>query len=135
MKLRFISIAAPIVWAAFVFVLHVVPIELDDDSSLRVPHADKLVHFAMFAGLSFLLIRLFQVRTNGAITTKNIVVVVMACACYGGLLEFIQSLTPSKRDSDSMDWCADLVGVAAGTFVAWKEWFALIFLHQIRKTK
>lgn len=127
--------AAPFIWAAFVFLLHVMPVSLDRDSSLRIPHADKVVHFAMFAGLSFLLIRSFQVKINTAISYKTVIAVVIACACYGGILEFLQALTPAKRDSDIFDWFADLVGVGAGTFVAWKEWFGLIFLHQIRKTK
>jgi VanZ family protein len=132
LKLRNIALAALIFWAAFVFVLHV---HLREDSSLRIPHADKLVHFAMFAGLSFLFVRSIQVRNEFGISAKWVIAVVVICACYGGLLEFIQSLTPAKRDSDILDWCADLVGIAAGTFMAWKEWFGLIFLHQIRKTK
>lgn len=135
MKIHKIAWAAPIVWAAFILVLHVMPVHLDSDSSLRIPHADKVVHFAMFAGLSFLLIRALQVQNKGAVKVKTIAAVVLFCLSYGAILEFIQSLTPAKRDSDVLDWCADLVGTAAGSFAALKEWFALIFLHQIRKSK
>jgi VanZ family protein len=130
---RVFAIAVPIVWTAIVFFLHVMPVRLDHESSISIPNADKVVHFGMFGILAFLLARsweFFKVK----ISRRQVYLIILICASYGALLEYLQHIGNAKRDSDVFDWIADLVGTSAGLYMASTKILPLFFRHQIGKT-
>lgn len=77
-----------------------------------IPHADKLVHLAIYAGLSGLLSVWFGVRhrIGGAVAVAA--VVLLALAAYAAFDELSQ--IPVGRDADFVDWLADVTGIGLG---------------------
>lgn len=133
--MRFISIAAPAIWAAIVFILHVIKIDMDPDRVPKIPHADKLVHFAMFGALSFLICRSVIYHIQVKPDTKLRIVIFLVCIGYGAALEKIQGIMPSARDSDLYDWFADIAGSAFGIMIALTGLISFVFRHhQVRKS-
>lgn len=129
-----ISIAASFIWAAIVFYLHVVRVKLPEDEPLfRIPHADKFVHFTMFVVMAFILARTVEVQKQHRPKLSQLFIIVIACAGYGALLEYLQGVMPNQRDSDVLDWIADLLGSITGVLVASTSWFPLFFHLQRRK--
>lgn len=45
---------------------------------------------------------------------ESLIIIVMACAVYGALLEWIQFSFTDERSGDALDWLADLLGVLIG---------------------
>lgn len=126
------AIAAPIIWAAIVFLLHVVKIPSEHEPRISIPHADKVVHFAMFSALSFLMWRsaMFFGKRR---TVAQWLVVMLFCLAYGASLEWYQGISGADRDSDFYDWIADLIGTLSGLGVAATKAFSIFFRHQLRK--
>ncbi len=77
-------------------------------------HGDKLIHFLAFAGLAFLM----SVGIGGRHPTwRAYLVVLSACALYGGFDEFSQLFV--GRHCDVWDWIADVGGTATGLLAYW----------------
>lgn len=112
-------LAAPLVWAVIVFILHIVHIQSDSERSI-LPHADKVIHFSMFFTLSYLV---FRIWISGSNSSVKFLVIALLCA-YGALLEWMQGLEFVRRDPDLLDWLADTTGVLFGMRIS-----------SIRKTK
>lgn len=127
------AIAAPILWAAIVFLLHVVKIPQEQSSRWNVPHADKVVHFTMFGILSFLCWRSWMFLKEKRNQLQWMVVFIISVS-YGALLEWIQSVSGTERDSDFFDWLADLSGTAIGLWLASTQLLSILFGHQFRET-
>lgn len=66
---------------------------------------DKVVHFVLFAGFSWLWMR--------ALPGARVAIVVVGLL-YAVLTEVAQTLIPGERTGDPMDALANVVGVAAG---------------------
>src|SRR4051812_34930441 len=52
-------------------------------------------------------------------------IVLLACAAYGALDEYLQSALPINRDADKWDWAADVTGAAIGVtlcFLVIERW-------------
>jgi hypothetical protein len=81
--------AAQWIWAAFVFIIHVAPVDPERVSRFDFPFADKWIHG-----------------------------ILVACACYGALLEWIQLSFTDERSGDVMDWFADISGTLLGLLAA-----------------
>jgi len=128
---KFISIAASIVWAAIVFYLHAVRVSLPKDNSLiQIPHLDKVAHCLMFAVFAFILVRMLQAQTGKRVTTAQWLIVLLFCSFYGAFMEYLQAILPSQRDSDVLDWVADLIGSCLGIFLALRNVLPSVFEAQ-----
>ncbi|HEY8404483.1 MAG TPA: VanZ family protein [Flavobacteriales bacterium] len=130
-----IAIAATFLWAAIVFCLHVIKVDLPkDEPLLQIPHADKLVHFSLFAVMSFLAGRCYTTISASKITFSAFVVVLICCAVYGALLEWIQAYLTTERSGDIWDWMADLAGIITGLIIARSPYLRFFFDLQRRES-
>jgi VanZ family protein len=103
--------AAQWIWAAFIFIIHVAPVDTERVNRFDFPFADKWIHgilFFLLAGVSFL------ARDSKRSMRESLIIIVMACAVYGALLEWIQFSFTDERSGDALDWLADLLGVLIG---------------------
>jgi VanZ family protein len=81
--------------------------------SLRVQHSDKLVHFAVFAILGFLLTALFP-RLHRR-WEWNVVWATIFASAYAAFDEYSQPAV--GRTADVWDWVADSLGAVCGALV------------------
>ncbi len=79
-----------------------------------VAGADKVLHFAAYAGLAVLCARAFRRRWPGLSPWGLGNLSLLAVALYGLTDEFHQAFVPG-RTADPWDWLADILGAAAGT--------------------
>ena len=79
----------------------------------RLPfgHLDKIAHFALYLGLSFLLMWFLHHRIRNRLSATLMTLAV--ALGYGALDEWLQSFVPN-RSMDLADWAADGVGVTIG---------------------
>ncbi len=108
--------AAQWIWAVFVFIIHVAPVDPERVGRFDFPFADKWIHgilFFLLAGVSFL------ARESKRNMRVSVLLIMVACAFYGALLEWIQLSFTDERSGDVMDWFADIAGVFAGLAAAW----------------
>ena len=80
-------------------------------ASTGVPHLDKAVHAAIFAGLA-LLVAAWRV-TRFDPPRRAAVVAFVLCLIYGAADELTQTFT-ANRQADPLDFAADAVGAALG---------------------
>ncbi len=107
--------AAQWIWAAFIFIIHVAPVDTERVSRFDFPFADKWIHgvlFFLLAGLGFL------ARNSKRKFQNSVLLIIITCAAYGALLEWIQFLFTDERSGDVMDWLADMLGAATGLVAA-----------------
>jgi len=105
---------------AYVAVLVVathIPKEPDFVKDLEAPGVDKLVHFAIYCGFSFLLAFLLSFRSaerraRGALSATHYAAIALFVATFAALDEITQPWT--GRDRDLMDWIADVIGMTLG---------------------
>jgi VanZ family protein len=102
------TIAATCFWAAIVFLLHVVHIESEQKRHHLIPHADKVIHFTMFAMLA-LGVRL-SASLSGWKRSRAELLAFFVCMAYGAGLEYLQGTALIGRDCDPLDWFADISG-------------------------
>ena len=107
--------AAQWIWAAFVFVVHVAPVDTERVSRFDFPFADKWIHGALFFLLAA--ISLLSRDSKGELR-RAILIILLACAAYGACLEWVQYSFTDERSGDLLDWLADLLGAMAGLAVA-----------------
>lgn len=129
---KILAIAAPTLWAAIVFVLHVVKIPSENQPKINIPHADKIVHFIMFSVLAFLIWR-SVIYFKGKKMLKHAIMVVVICLAYGAAMEWLQGLAGTGRESDCFDWFADGIGAVSGVALASTSLLSIFFGHQIGK--
>jgi VanZ family protein len=101
-------IAVTCIWAAIVFLLHVVQIESEQKRQHLIPHADKVIHFTMFAILAL------GVRLSASLSAwkrgRAELLAFFVCMAYGACLEYLQGTALIGRDCDPLDWFADISG-------------------------
>ena len=102
----------PIAWAAGILVATWIP-------GAYVPRlpgpegTDKLIHFAFFVVLAFLIQRAPRERGSARLTLY----VILALAAFGALDEYVQQFIPG-RDMELFDWIADVSGAIVGVVIA-----------------
>jgi VanZ family protein len=107
--------AAQWIWAAFVFVVHVAPVDTERVNRFDFPFADKWIHgilFFLLAAISLL------ARDSKREMRSSILLVALACAFYGASLEWVQYSFTDERSGDMLDWLADLLGALTGLAAA-----------------
>ena len=96
----------PALWAAFILVLTSIPSPPETPGG--IPHLDKLVHFALYAGLGWLSTR--ALRTPRPMTLVTLLVVLVVFAAFD---EWHQRFIPG-RFPEFADWIADVCGATLG---------------------
>ena len=79
------------------------------------PHADKLVHAALYGTLGFLTARALA-AARGGLAARRLALALAAIAGFAAFDEWHQDFVP-RRSSDRLDWLADVVGATAGLVV------------------
>jgi VanZ family protein len=102
------------IWAALVFIVHVAPVDSERVRRFDFPFADKWLHGILFCVLSGISLA----RDSKRSLRDSVILIVVMCAGYGALLEWIQFSFTDERSGDVMDWLADLTGLLAGLLVA-----------------
>ena len=103
---RWIGAALAVYWAVIFAGTHL-PLEVP----IQAPkNTDKLVHFAAYFGLAFLLGLWFASRRP--ISRRDYAIVLAVAAVYAILDELLQ--IPVNRSADVRDFVADILGAAAG---------------------
>jgi VanZ family protein len=111
MNRRLFSLLHNLAWAVVIFLLCAAPPSALPRASIS--HADKLAHFGLFFVMSFLLLDTLGAWTRlGA--ARSIVVVVLCCTAYGGVIEMLQA-NYLHRGGEWMDLLADGAGAIAGS--------------------
>jgi VanZ family protein len=111
--------AAPLCWAAIIFIAYSIPgQDLNQFESWDILKLDKLIHFTLFAGFSFLLVNAFINQRGYRFFHKNArVIAVILSIVYGGVLEFVQGRFFEGRSSDIMDFVANCIGAFGGLLI------------------
>lgn len=88
--------------------LSLIPINTSAGSGfLNFPHVDKLVHFMLYGLLSFILLHdLHKIFNN---KSSLILLTLILCVSYGGLIEVFQSFIDG-RSGELYDLLADFAG-------------------------
>ncbi|MDX9751161.1 MAG: VanZ family protein [Flavobacteriales bacterium] len=97
-------------WATAVLVLLLAPPTGEAPAWLAFPHADKLVHAALFGVLAALVLRALRTHRAKAVAWGLTVL-------YGALTELLQHLLPVDRTGDPLDLLADAAGAALALIV------------------
>jgi VanZ family protein len=82
--------------------------------SLPGDQSDKLVHFAAYAGLAWLLAMAWESST-GRLNGRHLWFAWLAIVGFAAIDEVTQLFV--HRDADPLDWLADAVGAAVGLWV------------------
>jgi len=101
-------------WLLMFIGTHIPRLEGVDTSVFRIPHADKVMHFCMFAGwmcLSWWLLR----PPGGRPSRRALAGALLAGALYAAFDELTQSLV--GRDTSLGDFFADIAGMLAALWL------------------
>jgi VanZ family protein len=123
-KPKFILFVPAVAWVIIVTVLLVLPgPDIPDVSFLDKIYFDKWVHAGLFGGMTFLFS--FPFIKNLRLTKKLLIYIVIVCALYGAIMEFVQKYLAFERDFDYWDMVADTVGCIIAYFfsIALKKHF------------
>lgn len=99
------------VWLFVVFVLSVYPFKGES----QIPHADKALHFMLYAITCALFVVVFRkpLRTKKTSLYGVLLISIAASAGYGLLMEAVQSFIPGRSFS-LWDEAANVLGAVAG---------------------
>lgn len=103
---RCTTIVLAVYWTAIFIGTHRPP----EDEPFPVDVSDKTLHYAAYAGLTFLMAAWFSARQ--ALTVRRLLPIIFAAWLYGALDELTQ--IPVGRTCDVFDWVADAVGALTG---------------------
>lgn len=101
----------PAVWFVFIFILTSLPVPFLPH--VRVSHADKMIHFAIYLPLGFLLARSFREKGSRAFLYA-----LGLCLAAASCDELHQAFIPG-RSADILDLLADFAGGLTGGALWW----------------
>lgn len=102
-----------LVWVLIIFVLCSMPVP-KVDTPKNIPHLDKVAHFVLFFFFGAFVFGFLQER-KAFNKIMNAVLVMLATASYGGIIEWLQG-DYFARSADIWDWWADMLGALVGIF-------------------
>jgi VanZ family protein len=103
-----------VLWAVFIFCLHIIPSEKLPSTPDWGFSVDKVVHFFLFVVLGYLLVRSF--KPDKRHWSRLILYAVMICVIFGLIMETVQIIVPG-RTYNMVDLVADGTGAAFGCLV------------------
>jgi VanZ family protein len=95
----------PALWAALILVLTSIPTPPETPGG--IPHLDKVVHFALYAGQGWLVSRALRTRRSAALACA-----LLGVATFAAFDEWHQQFF--ARDPSMLDWIADVIGASVG---------------------
>ena len=113
----------PVLWLALICYAFFIPAkELPVKPLFKIPHFDKMVHFALFFVLCILLLRPFK-----RLKFNYYVIAPLVSIVFSGVLEFSQQMLSKSRSSDINDFLANTFGILMAVlfyyfFVSDKKW-------------
>ncbi len=120
------SLFFAITWTLTIFIVCCTPGRFIPTTNwLELLSFDKFVHASIFFVLTLLwLIYGFH---SGKITNSMILLIIISCISYGGLLEIMQATVFSQRSGDWLDFIANSFGCLMGLWVFTKKKNRLLF--------
>ncbi|MBI3518704.1 MAG: VanZ family protein [Bacteroidetes bacterium] len=114
------SLPAAIVWTLIIFALCSTPGKyIPTTNWLELLSFDKFVHASIFFTLTVLwLLHGFQTHK---LSTAMIVIIIIGCIAYGGILEVMQATLFSQRSGDWLDFIANTFGCLMGWWIFHKN--------------
>src|SRR5215471_2183038 len=104
-----------LLWAALIFVLSSIP--GTRFPTVDAPHADKVVHVALYLVLGVLCLR--GVRARAGMTGARAVAAAALIATLYGISDELHQIFTPNQSADWHDAAADAAGGLMGAFVAW----------------
>lgn len=99
-----------LIWTGLILYASLTP-NIPKTPKLNFPHLDKVVHFCMYFGMTFLLIPVQTVTNKKA----NIYAISISIA-FGLLMELVQYAMQAGREASIYDAFANIVGSFSGLF-------------------
>lgn len=95
---------------------------------ISISHIDKVIHFGIFFGFTFLWLTFLYLRNNLELSTRTIIIFFIVTIVYGTLIEVFQEQFTSSRTFDYFDILADALGSLTGilAFQKTKRFFNFI---------
>ena len=104
-----------ILWAAFIFVICMMPHR--HIPRITIPHFDKVVHTGIYAVLACLMyLGWLSQGSFDWLRRKTFVKVLLVCMVYGLLIEILQGVLTTDRSFELLDELADSVGALMGLY-------------------
>ena len=101
-----------IIWASIIGVMSLMPkSSLSTPKLINLKHADKVVHMAIYALLSILVLRALNMKHGKILQNPWPFIVIIG---YGILLELLQKYTSVGRSFEFLDIIANISGVLLG---------------------
>jgi glycopeptide antibiotics resistance protein len=114
-------------WALLIMILCGIPgRDIPHISFLEMLSFDKWVHAAIFVVLTLLAVRGFRLQhTSEKFNKHAVVIALLLCISYGGLLEVIQGTLFAERSADIYDFIANSFGCILAVLIYPKisKWF------------
>ena len=114
------TIAFLVYWAVCFELTHVPLQPRTVPRFLKIPFADKAVHFGLYFLLAILLATVLELWFHkvGNRSRRFVIMIVtfLFCGTYGMIDEVTQNWVPT-RSADPLDWCTDMAGAIAGLIV------------------
>ncbi|PKQ63573.1 hypothetical protein BZG02_09395 [Labilibaculum filiforme] len=99
-----------ILWAIVIFILCSIPgDDLPKTNIVKIPHFDKIVHFAMFFIMGIFLFAELSIQTKWK-RLHITAIIISLIALYGGIIEYLQQNFFTNRSGDYWDLTADILG-------------------------
>ena len=114
------SLLAAVLWTLIIFVLCCTPGQyIPTTNWLELLSFDKFVHASIFFVLTCLwLISLLKINK---LSNLSIILILLSCVLYGGLLEIMQATVFSNRSGDWLDFIANSFGCLMGFWFFYKK--------------
>ena len=114
-------------WALLIMILCGIPgRDIPHISFLEMLSFDKWVHAGVFFVLTLLAVRGFRLQVrSGALKNRALVIALVLCISYGGVLEILQGTLFKERSADIYDFIANSFGciLAALLYAKVSKWF------------
>jgi len=114
------SLLAAVLWTLIIFILCCTPGQyIPTTNWLELLSFDKFVHASIFFVLTCLwLISLLKINK---LSNLSIILILLFCVLYGGLLEIMQATVFSNRSGDWLDFIANSFGCLMGFWFFYKK--------------
>lgn len=118
------SLLAAILWTLIIFILCCTPGQyIPTTNWLELLSFDKFVHASIFFTLAILwLIYLFKSNKQ---SNTSMILSILLCIAYGGMLEIMQATIFSNRSGDWLDFIANSFGCLMGLWFFSKNKYRL----------
>jgi VanZ family protein len=116
------------IWGVIIFLIISLPTgALPATDKLHIPHFDKIVHFTMyFAFGAFIVLGFGKYKRATSITSKHIIISLVAGVFYGVITEYLQHCCFADRNGNIYDALANGFGTVFGVFM-------IVILNKISK--